>query len=75
VLKKFPLTISMKFSIKEKMRSMMFNNYPSLQTSEICFNTDLMNLEAFSVEDSPKLLILFLKFEIWYDWLKLNIIF
>ena len=34
-----------------------------------------MNLEAFIIEYSPKLQILFLEFEIWYDWLKLDILF
>ena len=38
-------------------------------------NTHSMNLEAFTVGYSPKLQILFFKFEIWYDWLKLAILF
>jgi len=64
----------MKFSPKEKMRSMMFKNYPCVQFNYFK-NTHLMNLEAFIVEYSPKLQILFLKFEFWYDWLKLDILF
>ena len=38
-------------------------------------NTHLMNLEAFTFEYSPELQILFFEFEIWYDWLKLDILF
>ena len=34
-----------------------------------------MNLEAFTIEYSPKLQILFFEFEIWYDCLKLDILF
>ena len=33
-----------------------------------------MNLEASIVEYPPKLQILFFEFEIWYDWLKLDIL-
>ena len=46
-----------------------------VKLSKNVLNTHLMNLEAFTVEYSPKLQILFLKFEIWYDWLKLDILF
>jgi len=60
----------MKFSPKEKMRSMIFSNYPFGQKlSKFVLNTHLMNLEAFTIEYSPKLQILFVKVEIWYDWL------
>ena len=34
-----------------------------------------MNLEASTVEYSPKLQIVFFEFGIWYDWLKIDIIF
>ena len=32
-----------------------------------------MNLEAFMVEHSPKLQIISFEFEIWNDWLKLEV--
>ena len=65
----------MKFGPKEKMRSMMFSNDLYSQTFQKKLNTHLMNVEAFTVEYSPKLQILFFEFEIWYDWLELDILF
>ena len=38
-------------------------------------NSHLMNLLAFIIEYLPKFQILFFEFEIWYDWLDLEIIF
>ena len=65
----------MNFDSKDKMRSMMFSNYSYGQTFKKCFRYYFMNLEAFIVEYSPKLKILFLDIEISHDWLKLLILF
>ena len=46
-----------------------------VKISKNILDTHLMNLEAFIVEYSPKLQNLFLEFEIWCDWLKLDILF
>ena len=46
-----------------------------VKISKNVLNNHLMNLEAFTDEYSPKLQILFFEFEIWYDWLKLAILF
>ena len=66
----------MNFGPKEKMRSKMISNYLYGQTfKKNVLNSHLMNLEAFTIEYSPKLQILFFEFDIWYDWLKLDILF
>ena len=66
----------MKFDPKEKMRSMMFSNYLFGQTfPKKVPDAHFMDLEAFIVEYSSKLQILFLDFEILHDWLKLDILF
>jgi len=46
-----------------------------VKLSNFVLNNHSMNLEAFIVEYSPKLQIVFFRFEIWYDWLKLEILF
>ena len=53
----------MKFGPKDRTRRMMFSNYLYGQTFlKNVLNTHLMNPEAFTVEYSPKLQILFLDF-------------
>jgi len=56
------------------MRRMMFGNYPLFKLSKVVLNTHLMNLKVFTLEYSPKLQTLFLKFEIWYNGLKIDIL-
>ena len=61
----------MKFGSKEKMRSMIFGNYLYGQTSKTFLkNTHLINLDAFTIWNLQKLLIVYLEYKIWYDWLK-----
>ena len=45
-----------------------------VKLSKKVLNTHLMSLEAFTVEYSPKLQVLFFYFEIRYDWLELGIL-
>ena len=46
-----------------------------VKISKNVLDTHLMNLEAFILEYSPKSQILFTEFEIWYAWLKLDIMY
>ena len=46
-----------------------------VKLSKNVLNTYLMDSEASTVDSSLKLQILFLEFEIWYDLLKLAILF
>jgi len=45
------------------------------ELSKFVLNTHWMNSEAFTFEYSPKFQFYFLRFEIWYDRLKLDILF
>ena len=46
-----------------------------VKLSKNVLDTHFMNLEAFIIEYSQKLQIFFLDFEIFHDWLKLDILF
>ena len=65
----------MKFDPKEKLEAWCLVIIRTVKLPKNVLDTHFMNLEAFTVEYSPKLQILFLDFEISHDWLNLDILF